>query len=175
MITKLIEIVYAFLWGDLFTLPVMGSSVGISLMLLLLIPAGVYFTIRTRLLPVRLFSDMMKALKEKKETPDSLSSFQTLIISTATRVGMGNLVGVVAARHGAAHRDGTGRGRRGLRGSGEHNRAGADQEGKQRKQDREGANFLIHDAYLPSHSPCDECASRPQQRKAPPRRQGTSE
>lgn len=97
MITKLIEIVYAFLWGDLFTLPVMGSSVGISLMLLLLIPAGIYFTIRTRLLPVRLFSDMMKALKEKKETPDSLSSFQTLIISTATRVGMGNLVGVVAA------------------------------------------------------------------------------
>lgn len=97
MITKLIETVYAFLWGDLFTLPVMGSSVGISLMLLLLIPAGVYFTIRTRLLPVRLFSDMMKALKEKKETPDSLSSLQTLIISTATRVGMGNLVGVVAA------------------------------------------------------------------------------
>ncbi len=37
------------------------------------------------------------ALKEKKETPDSLSSLQTLIISTATRVGMGNLVGVVAA------------------------------------------------------------------------------
>ena len=97
LITKLIEIVYAFLWGDLFTLPVMGSSVGISLMLLLLIPAGIYFTIRTRLLPLRLFSDMMKALKEKKETPDSLSSLQTLIISTATRVGMGNLVGVVAA------------------------------------------------------------------------------
>lgn len=97
MIIKLIETVYAFLWGDLFTIPVMRSSVGISLMLLLLIPAGVYFTIRTRLLPVRLFSDMMKALKEKKETPDSLSSLQTLIISTATRVGMGNLVGVVAA------------------------------------------------------------------------------
>lgn len=90
-------------------------------------------------------------------------------------VGAKDLVGVVAARHGAAHRDGTGRGRRGLRGCGEHNRAGADQEGKQRKQDREGANFLIHDAHLPSHSPCDECASRPQQRKAPPRRQGTSE
>lgn len=97
MIIKLIETVYAFLWGDLFTIPVMGSSVGISLMLLLLIPAGIYFTVRTRLLPVRLFSDMIKALKEKKETPDSLSSLQTLIISTATRVGMGNLVGVVAA------------------------------------------------------------------------------
>lgn len=97
------------------------------------------------------------------------------VVVAVDDVGAKDLVGVVAARHGAAHRDGTGRGRRGLRGSGEHNRAGADQEGKQRKQDREGANFLIHDAYLPSHSPCDECASRPQQRKAPPRRQGTSE
>ncbi len=97
MIIKLIETVYAFLWGDLFTVPVGKSSIGISLMLLLLIPAGVYFSIRTRLLPVRLFPDMIKALKEKKETPDSLSGLQTLIISTATRVGMGNLVGVVAA------------------------------------------------------------------------------
>lgn len=97
MIIKLIETVYAFLWGDLFTIPVGKSSIGISLMLLLLIPAGVYFSIRTRLLPVRLFPDMIKALKEKKETPDSLSGLQTLIISTATRVGMGNLVGVVAA------------------------------------------------------------------------------
>ena len=55
MIIKLIETVYAFLWGDLFTIPVMGSSIGISLMLLLLIPAGIYFTIRTRILPIRLF------------------------------------------------------------------------------------------------------------------------
>lgn len=97
MIVKLIETVYAFLWGDLFTIPIHGSSIGISLMLLLLIPAGIYFTIRTRFLPVRLFPDMMRALREKKEHADSLSSLQTLIISTATRVGMGNLVGVVAA------------------------------------------------------------------------------
>ena len=176
MIVSVIEKIYAFLWGDLITIPLpQESSIGISLLVILLIPTGIYFTIRTRFLPVRLFPDMIKALMAKKETKDSLSTFQTLIVSTATRVGMGNLVGVVAARHGAAHRDGTGRGRRGLRGSGEHNRAGADQEGKQCKQNREGANFLIHDAYLPSHSPCDECASRPQQRKAPPRRQGTSE
>lgn len=40
---------------------------------------------------------MVKALGEKKENKSSLSSFQTLIVSTATRVGMGNLVGVVAA------------------------------------------------------------------------------
>ena len=97
------------------------------------------------------------------------------VAAVVDNVGAEDLVGIVAARHGAAHRDGTGRGRRGLRGGGEHDRAGADQEGKQRKQDREGAKLLIHDAHPPSHSPCDECASRPQQRKAPPRRQGTSE
>ena len=40
---------------------------------------------------------MLKALTEKKNSKNSLSSFQALIVSTATRVGMGNLVGVVAA------------------------------------------------------------------------------
>ena len=66
-------------------------------MILLLIPTGIYFTIRTRFLPIRLFPDMIRALSEKKNEKSSLSSFQTLIVSTATRVGMGNLVGVVAA------------------------------------------------------------------------------
>ena len=74
-----------------------GGSVGISLLIILLIPAGIYFTIRTRGLPIRLFPDMVAALTGKKDDKNSLSTFQTLIVSTATRVGMGNLVGVVAA------------------------------------------------------------------------------
>ena len=40
---------------------------------------------------------MIRALGEKNDDKKSLSTFQTLIVSTATRVGMGNLVGVVAA------------------------------------------------------------------------------
>lgn len=40
---------------------------------------------------------MVRALGEKKDDKSNLSTFQTLIVSTATRVGMGNLVGVVAA------------------------------------------------------------------------------
>ena len=40
---------------------------------------------------------MIAAVCEKKQGRNGLSSFQTLVISTATRVGMGNLVGVVAA------------------------------------------------------------------------------
>ena len=97
MIIKLIEKTYALLWGDLFTISLGNSSIGISLMILLLVPAGIYFTIRTGFLPIRYFPQMIGTLKEKKESENSLSSLQTLIISTATRVGMGNLVGVVAA------------------------------------------------------------------------------
>ena len=96
MIIDLIEAIYRLLWGDLFTLPVAGG-IGISFMVVLLLAAGIWFTCRTRLLPVRLFRDMIAAVCEKKQGRDGLSSFQTLIISTATRVGMGNLVGVVAA------------------------------------------------------------------------------
>ncbi len=92
----LIEVVYRFLWGDWFVLPIAGG-VGISLMVVLLLTAGVFFTLRTRLLPVRLFRDMISAVCEKNQNRESLSSFQTLVVSTATRVGMGNLVGVVAA------------------------------------------------------------------------------
>nr|MBP8835103.1 sodium:alanine symporter family protein [Roseburia sp.] len=67
MIVSVIEKIYAFLWGDLITIPLpQESSIGISLLVILLIPTGIYFTIRTRFLPVRLFPDMIKALMAKK-------------------------------------------------------------------------------------------------------------
>ena len=98
MVITLIEKIYSFLWGDLFQIPLPGGgSVGISLLIILLIPTGIYFTIRTRFLPIRLFPEMVRSLNSKKGKEDGLSNFQTLIVSTATRVGMGNLVGVVAA------------------------------------------------------------------------------
>lgn len=98
MIVSIIEKIYSFLWGDLIRIPLpSGGSLGISMLIILLIPTGVYFTIRTRFLPVRLFPDMVRSLTGKKKNENSLSTFQTLIVSTATRVGMGNLVGVVAA------------------------------------------------------------------------------
>lgn len=99
MIITLIEKIYAFLWGDLLTIPIPGvGNLGLSLLVILLIPTGIYFTIRTKFLPIRLFPDMVRATVEKKNGKgDALSSLQTLVVSTATRVGMGNLVGVVAA------------------------------------------------------------------------------
>lgn len=97
---QLIEGAYRFLWGDLFTLPLPGGgSVGLPLLVLLLLPTGLYFTLRTRLLPVRLFPEMVRVTLERQGRADSgaLSGLQSLVVSTATRVGMGNLVGVVAA------------------------------------------------------------------------------
>lgn len=92
--------VFFILWGDLITIPLPGgSSLGLSLLVLILIPSGIYFTIRTRFLPFRLFPEMLKITVENKSATqkDAISGVQALIVSTATRVGMGNLVGVVAA------------------------------------------------------------------------------
>ena len=99
-IIGLIETVYRFLWGDLITLPLPGGgSLGLSLLVLLLIPTGIYCTIRTRFLPIRLLPDMLRVTLQRSGGKNSgaISALQALIVSTATRVGMGNLVGVVAA------------------------------------------------------------------------------
>lgn len=97
---KIISTMYNFLWGDLFQIPFPGgSSIGISLLVLLLIPTGIYFTIRTKFLPIRCFPEMLRVSVEKRtdKNKGALSGLQALIVSTATRVGMGNMVGVVAA------------------------------------------------------------------------------
>lgn len=97
---RIFNFIYHILWGDLITIPLPGgSSLGLSLLVLILIPSGIYFTIRTKFLPFRLFPEMLRITAEKKSSSqkDSLSGLQALFVSTATRVGMGNLVGVVAA------------------------------------------------------------------------------
>ena len=97
------QVIYNILWGDLITIPLPGgSSLGISLLVLILIPVGLYFTVRTRFLPFRLFPEMIKVTVEnnrkiEEEEREGISGVQALIVSTACRVGMGNLVGVVAA------------------------------------------------------------------------------
>nr|MBQ8243805.1 alanine:cation symporter family protein [Oscillospiraceae bacterium] len=97
---KLIPVIYNLLWGDLFTIPLPGgNSIGISLLVAILIPAGIYFTIRTGFLPFRMFPEMLRITVERENNgkSDALSGIQALIVSTATRVGMGNMVGIVAA------------------------------------------------------------------------------
>ena len=94
------EAVYTLLWGDIITIPLPGgSTLGLSLLVLILIPAGIYFTVRTQFLPFRLFPEMARITTEGKggSEREGISGLQALIVSTACRVGMGNLVGVVAA------------------------------------------------------------------------------
>ncbi|HEY9575567.1 MAG TPA: amino acid carrier protein, partial [Lachnospiraceae bacterium] len=100
IIIQLIHSIYEFLWGDLITLPLPhGGSLGLSLIVLLLIPTGLFFTFKGKFIPVRLFKEMVRVTTKKnlKSSQNSISGFQALIVSTATRVGMGNLIGVVAA------------------------------------------------------------------------------
>ena len=68
-----------------------------KLLVILLIGAGIYFTIRTKLPQMRLFKDACKAVEEKPEDENGVSSFQALMVSTASRVGTGNIIGVSSA------------------------------------------------------------------------------
>lgn len=96
---ELIYKVYDLLWGDLVTIPLPGgSTLGLSLLVLILVPVGIFFTIRTKFILVRKFPEMIRIIMEKQSgDKKGISGLQALIVSTATRVGMGNLVGVVAA------------------------------------------------------------------------------
>ncbi|AOV09293.1 alanine/glycine:cation symporter family protein [Sporosarcina ureilytica] len=63
----------------------------------LLLVVGVYFTVRTKFVQVRLFKEMFRLVFEKKESNDGVSPFQAFTISAASRVGTGNVAGVALA------------------------------------------------------------------------------
>ena len=66
------------------------------ILIILLLIAGLYFTIRTGFIQFKL-KDTFKVLLEKPDSEKGVSSFQALMVSTASRVGTGNIVGVSAA------------------------------------------------------------------------------
>lgn len=63
----------------------------------LLVVVGIYFTIRTGFVQFRLLPDGIRQIMEKSENESAVSSFQALMISTASRVGIGNIAGVATA------------------------------------------------------------------------------
>jgi len=64
---------------------------------LVLFCGGIYFTIRTKFIQGRLFGESIRVVAEKPSDTNSVSSFGALMISTASRVGTGNIVGVSTA------------------------------------------------------------------------------
>ena len=59
--------------------------------------AGIYFTILTKGVQIRLFKESLKLLKEPPADRKTVSSLQAMLVSTASRVGTGNIVGVSTA------------------------------------------------------------------------------
>ncbi|MDH3410602.1 MAG: alanine:cation symporter family protein, partial [Gammaproteobacteria bacterium] len=63
----------------------------------LCLAAGLFFSILTRFVQVRLFGEMINLLFSSKESDRGISSFQALSVSLSGRVGTGNIAGVAAA------------------------------------------------------------------------------
>ena len=59
--------------------------------------SGIYFTILTKGVQIRLFPESVRLLKEPPEDKKNVSSLQAMLVSTASRVGTGNIVGVSTA------------------------------------------------------------------------------
>ena len=66
------------------------------ILVILLLGAGVYFTLRTNFMQLRMLKEALRTLREKA-SGNGVSSFQALMISTASRVGTGNIAGVSVA------------------------------------------------------------------------------
>ena len=67
------------------------------ILIILLIGGGLYFSVRTKFAPSRMAREQLRAVAEKPADKKSVSSFQALMVSTASRVGTGNIIGVSTA------------------------------------------------------------------------------
>ncbi|MBE6801252.1 MAG: alanine:cation symporter family protein [Ruminococcaceae bacterium] len=67
------------------------------ILVILLILGGIYFTFRTRFVQFRLLKEQIRCVTEKPSDGKGVSSFQALMVSTASRVGTGNIIGVSTA------------------------------------------------------------------------------
>ena len=66
------------------------------ILIIFLVLGGLYFTFRTKFVQFRTLKQQMKSVTEKKDD-NGVSSFQALMVSTASRVGTGNIIGVSTA------------------------------------------------------------------------------
>ena len=67
------------------------------LLIILLLAVGLYFTLRTKLIQLRLLGESIRVVGERSSDRNAVSAFEALMVSTASRVGTGNIVGVASA------------------------------------------------------------------------------
>ena len=68
-----------------------------NILIILLIAGGLIFTVATKFVQFRTLPQQFKAVTEKPSQKGGVSSFQALMVSTASRVGTGNIIGVSTA------------------------------------------------------------------------------
>lgn len=78
-----------------------NTYIGSYLLIVLLLIAGFYFSFRTGFVQFRMMKEMIRLLGDgvgkSNQNEDKISSFQAFCISTASRVGTGNIAGVALA------------------------------------------------------------------------------
>ena len=67
------------------------------LLVIVLVLGGLYFFIRTKFAPITTFIEQIRAVTERPKDSSGVSSFSALMVSTASRVGTGNIIGVSVA------------------------------------------------------------------------------
>ncbi|HPN17743.1 MAG TPA: alanine:cation symporter family protein, partial [Candidatus Aminicenantes bacterium] len=77
---KIVDAVYGYVWGYPLVILCLG--------------AGIFFSIRTRFLQVRLIKDMVGQLWRGTSSKKGVSSFQGFAMALGGRVGTGNIAGV---------------------------------------------------------------------------------
>ena len=85
-LNQLISTINGFLWS--------------SVIIALLVGAGFYFTVRTRAVQIRYFGRMFQLIAHtagRKTEGNEVSPFQAFCVSTASRVGVGNIAGIAIA------------------------------------------------------------------------------
>ncbi len=75
----------------------MNDALYSYILIIVLVLGGLYFSLRTKFVQFRLLPEQFRAVTEKPADGKGVSSFQALMVSTASRVGTGNIVGVSTA------------------------------------------------------------------------------
>jgi|LSQX01.3.fsa_nt_gb AGCS family alanine or glycine:cation symporter len=79
-------------------LDILNDLIWSKILIIMLIGLGLYFTIASRFVQFRYFSNMFNIFGEAfQRTPGQISSFQALMLSVAGRVGAGNIAGGLGA------------------------------------------------------------------------------
>lgn len=74
-----------------------NSALYSYVLIILLAIGGLYFTVRTKGVQFTTLKEQIRLVTEKPESGKGVSPFQALMVSTASRVGTGNIIGVSTA------------------------------------------------------------------------------